>query len=395
MRNARGSSPLLPTTSPPRRSRARSISSRATARLRSSPSARRRPDGASSPSAWVSSSTNSRSLSMGRYRMPAELMKRWSANSDTVSASTSAFESSIAGRESMEARSWATPSRASSSVRAEAAHPNVSRNARILAVKSRDGSRNSTCSSPRARAGAIHASGYGCEGTAGGSGRPGGPGGARRGGTGRLPAGGPPHVLGQPRELRRVLSLHRGQCTPLGAQPLLLGPLLGSACRRSQRGDGAASRDVEVMLLAVVAGQPLEGRERLVSGARRVGLGELREAARERVERDRIRAIHRLGRDQRILFGGEGAPELGGSGRQLLHLRPILPSNRRPALRQQAMDRGSVVQGAAVPCLGVGRLEQRSRPTEIEVTYERIAGGGGGQEARQGDHVSRLRRSLL
>ena len=138
------------------------------------------------------------------------------------------------------------------------------------------------------------------------------PGGARRGGTRLLPVCGRPHGLGQPRELRRVTSLHRGQCPPLGAQPLLLGGLLGSTCRRSQRGDGAASRDVEVMLLGVVAGQPLEGRERLAQGVRRVGLGELGEAAREGVERDGMRAIHLLGRDQRILLGGECAPELGG-----------------------------------------------------------------------------------
>ena len=246
-------------------------------------------------------------------------------------------ESSIAGRESREARSWATPSRASSSVAAEAAHAYVSRNARILAVKSRDGSRNSTCSSPSARAGAIHASGYGCESTAGASRRPAAPG---RGGTRRF----------RPAAARiawasRASSAASPRSTAASARRSVLSPcVLGRLVRQrpppepTRRWRGFARR----------RGHAARGRRGPAArGPRSVSLRACAasvlanwvEAAREGVERDGMRTIDLLGRDQRILLGVECTPELGGPGRQLLHLRPVLPSNRRPALRQQAIHR--------------------------------------------------------
>ena len=122
---------------------------------------------------------------------------------------------------------------------------------------------------------------------------------------------------------------------------------------------------------------------------------ELVEAAREGVERDRRRTIDLLGHGQGGRFEVEGTPELSRAGRQLLDLRPILSSDGRSALCQQAIDRDSILDGLAVTCLRADRLEQRSRSTEIEVAHERVPRSGDRQEVGQSDRVAGISRCLF
>ena len=191
----------------------------------------------------------------------------------------------------------------------------------------------------------------------------------------RRPARGRSHRLRQACELLDVATLHRREGTALRARPLHFRPRrlrARRARRRRQRGDGAASRAVEFTPLGVRSGQPLERLQRLDPRARHARGRELVEAAREGVERDRRRTIDLLGHAQGGRFEVEGTPELSRAGRQLLDLRPILSSDGGSALREQAIDRDSILDRLAVTCLRADRLEQRSRSTEIEVAHERV-----------------------